>query len=329
MTYAGYQGSLDFWAEPTPPAISLAGEYQLSSPTPRSCLCGNTCHRERLPAGRYCKFASYPAPAPPVDGTSSPPVDEDGCTELERTLVGFLAEAYVDIDPRLGLGNSILTGYLRECLEWTVNYRQWRREAEPAGELAAPADLEAEYAEALAATPADALRRLRAAGVTERSLELVRPAHALLHLRQGGLFEFDPEGLPGFILPVRVERIASPESDDPPATIAAGCMVDMVVFTPAVNSRVALRYGVADWLGSCPADPEQPVRLYRTPLDWLRADCDGLVCLAQRPDEVYRFLTRFRAIDVEDDSEAHRLQRVLDRQARRPEILVAGRRRNG
>jgi hypothetical protein len=23
----------------------------------RVCLCGNTCHRDRLPAGRYCKFA--------------------------------------------------------------------------------------------------------------------------------------------------------------------------------------------------------------------------------------------------------------------------------
>jgi hypothetical protein len=142
------------------------------------------------------------------------------------------------------------------------------------------------------------------------------------------LFETDPNSdIGAFILPVRVEYPDTPETLDIERVLTDGEIVDLVAFTPALNVRWALRIGSAEWLGACGPqymDPP-PVRLYRTPLDWLRGDCQGLVCLATEPLEVHRFLTRFHAVAVDDDAHAEELRDILSRPLLGPEIFIGGR----
>lgn len=193
-------------------------------------------------------------------------------------------------------------------------------------------DLTAEYYDALCNTGAGALDPLVRAGVTQRGLALCAPALIRLHLNGSALFVPDPDStLSAFIAPVRVDHPQTPESLDIEAAITDGAIVDLVAFVPALKVRWALRTGAAEWLGAC--EPQymepDPVRLYRSPLDWLRASCEGLVCLATEPREVYRFLTRFYAISVEDEEHADELRQILDRPFYHPEIMIGGRRSNG
>jgi hypothetical protein len=284
--------------------------------------------------------------AQPIGRHASPPVtpprepEGEGSPEFEAQLIHFLAEAYVQIDPKLSIGNSILAAYLGHCLRW-IEFRRWQRantgwpaeyrdlsQPDPKIDWPPNRDLEAEYQTALAQTSQKHLRPLRDAGATARSLERIRPALIHLHLNGNGLFEPDPDSaVQAFIVPVRVEDDGwTPESSDPIATVGTGQIIDLVAFTPALRVRWATRTGLAEWLGACPPqymDPP-PVRLYRTPLDWLRGDCEGLVCLATTPNDVYRFLTRFQRLDTEDDDHATMLREILDRPPYYPEILVGG-----
>lgn len=193
-------------------------------------------------------------------------------------------------------------------------------------------DATAEYLAALCETTDKALRPLRQAGVTERALTLAVPAFARVRPCAPGLFEIDPDSSIGaFILPVRVDYPETPETLDRETALTAGAIVDLVAFTPGLAVRWALRTGGAEWLGVC--DPQYfepaPVPLYRTPLDWLRADCQGLVCLATAPLEIYRFLSRFHAVATDDDGHADALRTLLDRPLFGPEIHSAGSPRHG
>lgn len=193
-------------------------------------------------------------------------------------------------------------------------------------------DLAAEYFAALCDTSERMLRPLREAGATERGMALAAPAIARLQLNGGNRFEPDPQSpAQAFIVPVRVEHPGTPESSNPTAALCDGDIVDLVAFTPALRARWALRVGTAEWLGACPPQylEPPPVKLFRTPVDWMRGDCEGLVCLAAAPLEVYRFLTRLYAISVEDDEHAAELRAVLDRPVFHPEIFVMGRGSNG
>lgn len=193
-------------------------------------------------------------------------------------------------------------------------------------------DLAAEYLAALCETTQKSLRPLLDAGATERALALAVPALANVQLHKNNLFEPDPHSnTSAFILPVRVDYPETPESIDPRRAITEGAIVDLVAFTPALRVRWALRTGAAEWLGACLPqymEPE-PVKLCRTPFDWLRGDCEGLVCLATIPIEIYRFLTRLRVINVEDEEHAEQLHAILDRPVFNPEIVVTGRHDNG
>lgn len=262
-------------------------------------------------------------PAPLAEPDSVTPLRRaEDFNEFELHLLHFLAEAYAEIDPRKSIGNSILCAYLGECLEWATRYRRWRDE--PVYWRSDP-DLEAEYLSALCETSDRALRPLRYAGVTERALTLAVPAFARVQPRAPNLFDIDPDSNIGaFILPVRVAYPETPETVDPETTLTDGAIVDLVAFTPGLAQRWALRRGIAEWLGTCPAQymEADAVRLYRTPLDWLRADCEGLVCLATEELGIYRFLTRFGAVAVEDAAHADELRTILSRPLLGPEIIT-------
>lgn len=189
-------------------------------------------------------------------------------------------------------------------------------------------DLLAEYFAALCDTQQKTLRQLIYAGATERAIAIAAPALAKVRLCGRGLFEPDPDSPnTAFLVPVRVENPVTPETVDIYRTLTDGEIVDLVAFTPGLQVRWAVRTGEAEWLGAC--DPQYleppPVRIHRAPLDWLRADCDGVVCLATDPPTIHHFLCRFHAISVDDDRYAEELREVLLRPPSVPEILVGGR----
>ena len=265
------------------------------------------------------RLARPPAPPPPTLPSQRGRVD-DGCNEFERKLCSFLVRAYTELDQRLSIGNSILHQYLRECLDWAVGYREWRQHNPFECAWPTAPDLVSEYEEALAATTAAQLNPLRRAGVTDYALEIARPAFAYVQLQQGGLFEFWPDGeTQGYIVPIRAEELDGPQAECPDETTAQGQILDLVLFTPGVNAKTALRYGGADWLGNCARDAA-PI-IHRRPIDWLRADCQGLVCLATEPAEVCRALSRFPAIAV-DKKQAEQIGNLYSLPVGRPTLRV-------
>ncbi len=189
-------------------------------------------------------------------------------------------------------------------------------------------DLEAEYLAALGNASPLRRRELQLAGVPQRAIKLAAPAYTRVQPVGRLLFQPNPDSeLAAFILPVRVDCPDTPESPDPEAAIESGEIVDLVAFDPELGAQWVLRTGNAEWLGSCPPqylDPP-PVPLHRSPIDWLRGGCEGLVCLARAPIEIHRFLCRFAALDVADERHAEELQALLERPPTHPEILVGGR----
>jgi hypothetical protein len=188
-------------------------------------------------------------------------------------------------------------------------------------------DLEAEYLAALSDTSPLQRRELLRAGVPQHAIDLAGPAYARVRPVGRLLFEPNPDSeLGAFILPVRADYPDTPESPDPEAAVGGGDILDLVAFEPELGARWLLRTGNAEWLGSCPPqylDPP-PVALYRSPIDWLRAGCQGLVCLVRAPFEILRFLARFTAIIVDDLTHAAELEVLLRHPFLSPTILVRG-----
>jgi len=188
-------------------------------------------------------------------------------------------------------------------------------------------DLDAEYLAALADTSPLRRRQLQDAGVPQRALDLAVPAFARVRPVGRLLFQPDPDSEFGaWVVPVRVEYPDTPESTDPEAAIAAGDIIDLVAFEPQMGPHWALRTGNAEWLGACSPQylEPAPVILHRAPLDWLRAGCEGLVCLVRQPLEILRFLIRFATVLVDDCAHAAELQAILDRPFLSPKILIQG-----
>lgn len=189
-------------------------------------------------------------------------------------------------------------------------------------------DLEAEYLAALGDTSPRRRRKLQQAGVPQRALDLAGPAYTRVQPVGSALFQPNPDSnLAAWVLPVRVDYPDTPESTDPEAATSLGDIVDLVAFDPELGAQWVLRTGNAEWLGACPPQylEPPPVPLHRSPIDWLRAGCEGVVCLARAPLEIHRFLCRFAALDVADDSHAAELALLLERPPYYPEILVGGR----
>ena len=101
------------------------------------------------------------------------------------------------------------------------------------------------------------------------------PARVSFH---GNLFEFDPDGDGVFVMAV------SEHPDEPP--------VDLLAFKFDSPTRWWLRLGDGVLLGQHNARlaqfKEEPVVVHATPLDWLRADCQGVVVLDWSRDVLSR-----------------------------------------
>ena len=82
---------------------------------------------------------------------------------------------------------------------------------------------------------------------------------------------------------------------NPVHNLHLGNLVDLVAWDPRTPREWAQRTGPADWLGCVPPQylAPEPVRIWRSVLNWFRAECNGLVVLSRDPAVVYRLLMEF------------------------------------
>jgi hypothetical protein len=132
---------------------------------------------------------------------------------------------------------------------------------------------------------------------------------------EGRLWEPDPAGHRGFVTPVRSRGDARDMLADD--IIISGPLVDLVAWHPETPQQWATRAGIADWLGAWDPglahDRKAPVQVWRAPLGWLRAWCDGVVPLTADRAELYWLLVDMPAIDAEDAAHAAELRWALQR----------------
>ena len=128
----------------------------------------------------------------------------------------------------------------------------------------------------------------------------------------GDLFEPAPDGKPVIILGV---------SEHPDEGV-----VDILAFEPSNPSHWYRRLGAAVVLGLHNARlavfEESPVMVHATPLDWLRADCAGVVVLDWKAD-LLSYLDGYGVLAA-DDTTRRRLQRAFKRHIHIPEVRVMG-----
>lgn len=177
-------------------------------------------------------------------------------------------------------------------------------------------DLPGELAEALAAmTPAD-VRELERRGISRLTQYKMVGIARIVSVSDTRLYEPDESGVWAYITPVRVEHAATPESRLPDAAPRIGRIIDLISWDERTPGQWRQRTGLAEWLGAVPPqylDPG-PVRVRRSPLSWLRADCDGIVPLSCDPAAAYSMLMGFAGgIEAEDEVHAAALRRALRR----------------
>ncbi|MCA1653678.1 MAG: hypothetical protein ABR588_05965 [Sphingomicrobium sp.] len=156
------------------------------------------------------------------------------------------------------------------------------------------------------------LRRLQALGVPWSTIAHMGDRHFFGGTSRAiaiddGLYAPSCDGAPHLILPVFED----------------GELVDLVAFTSEQPLAWLLRIGVGWSLGLLDGferhswEPE--VRLWASPLDWLRAGCDGLCVLDWSAPEVIN-LASLPSIRCQDHNLADRLKEALSRPYRLPVI---------
>lgn len=156
------------------------------------------------------------------------------------------------------------------------------------------------------------------AGALDVTREAIRYAGGLGLLRIATTGRYFEPAAPGGDLAVIVPDYRIDEDGD------GAELVDLVAFRVGNQSRTWVRTGYARALGAwnadaildatpnwrLPNDPPPPVlRLYRTPLSWLRALCDGACIL--NPAWAEYLLGGIGRVQPEGDRHAHDFHRVL------------------
>jgi hypothetical protein len=103
-------------------------------------------------------------------------------------------------------------------------------------------------------------------------------------------------------------------------------LIDIVAFKPSNPARWYLRLGNAVVLGLHNARlavfKEEPVLVHATPLDWLRAECRGVVVLDWTADILSR-LEGYGCLAADRDT-GQRLERAFHRHINIPKVKVMG-----
>jgi hypothetical protein len=137
------------------------------------------------------------------------------------------------------------------------------------------------------------------------------------------LDEPNDDGPLAYISPVCCAHpAAGPEAADVWRSVRFGGLCDLIAWRHP--GRWFLRVGSADWLGSIPPqflDPDA-VPIWRSPLNWFRARCTGLMLLTGDPGTAHRLLMDCAGgIVPEDEVHGRELRRLLERPYPIPPIL--------
>jgi hypothetical protein len=185
--------------------------------------------------------------------------------------------------------------------------------------------LAAEMRTAFAALRPSDIRELAQCGVPQILVDHFQMVGVARIRVQGELYEPDPSGALAVITPVLAQFPDTPESCRPDVYALIGNIVDLLAWDARVPQRWAFRVGAATWLGCIPpqhCDPD-PVRIWRSPLNWLRAGCNGLVIVARERAEAYRLLAGCSGgIIAEDGEHAAELRQALERPWPAPRVYV-------
>jgi hypothetical protein len=169
-------------------------------------------------------------------------------------------------------------------------------------------DLEAEWNTAQdALSKADALE-----------LALWLPKGVIMHMvgiarvrLSGGCYEPDHAGKWAFISPTRASHLCSKFCELP----------DLICWDIDTPDSWALRCGSAEWLGCVVRSHPTPIR--RSPVDWLKHRCSGLVLLTQDRVRQYEILTDCNDIVAEDEIHADQLNTLLAYPYPRKAVFIA------
>jgi hypothetical protein len=176
-------------------------------------------------------------------------------------------------------------------------------------------DIVHEYLVALRATSRGAVCSL---GISASAIRLTCPALTGITLDHvGELYRPDPAGRPAWVIPATAVDPGLPdliETADPIAAVGdMTAVVDFVAFSPSSPGRWALRLGAATELGMI--EPQYcgpaPVPVHRSPIEWLRAGCNGIALLTRNPCEAERILRECGTIEAEDAAHAFELRRLV------------------
>ena len=124
----------------------------------------------------------------------------------------------------------------------------------------------------------------------------------------GGQYVPDPNGGRALVVPVY-------DGDE---------LVDLVAFHTITPERWLLRHG-AGWALGLEGSVERyrwgdPLPMHKTPLDWLKAGCDGLCVIDWEAPEV-RTLTDFPRLLIRDEALKRRTIAALTKPSRLPQII--------
>jgi hypothetical protein len=185
-------------------------------------------------------------------------------------------------------------------------------------------ELEQEYQRALRGTQHRDLAPLLTAGVSRQAIAIARPAIARVRV-EGDFYAPDPEGELAYVLPVRVDNALTPEAADPAETLRTGSIVDLVAFDPAYSARWAMRRDTGVWLGA--VEPQylkpDPVPIWRSPLAWLKGECEGVCIVTGDAPAAFHVLTGcVGGLIAEDHDHATELRALLSRPWPMPRIIL-------
>ena len=158
------------------------------------------------------------------------------------------------------------------------------------------------------------LDRLRSLGSSDAAWARSMIGAAFARVDIDGTYVPDPDGIPMAILPVC-------DHYDPPVPI------DLVAFTFAEPWRWWTRTGMAPVINAAAVTDawwdKRPLLVSGTPLDWLRAGCEGVVVLDWRPSTVALHLGNARRLITSSPEVAERLARVFKHDVEPPEVRLA------
>lgn len=168
-----------------------------------------------------------------------------------------------------------------------------------------------QYVDALDDTGLQHLLSLGITGTAIGNAGLIGVAHIEM---EGTHWQPEESGIPTLIIPVGMDN-------------SFGRIVDLVALQ-TVNPRIWwLRTGIGAMLGYWNLEEaayfQQQLTVHATPLDWLKADCEG-ICILDWKGYLPIWLSDIKQIHCPDVMTGQRLSTTLERNIALPEIRVGG-----